>query len=139
VQCKILTADRLLARNWPCNPVCVLCDQELESATHLCLQCVFARQVWYLVSSWTGGRIQIPPLNLSIEHWWNSALHGLPKEQKRIVAAILIYTAWHIWKERNRRIFEGAVASPSRVLALIKENLKLRPDACGGPGVNLVL
>jgi mannosylglycoprotein endo-beta-mannosidase len=27
VRNKILTADKLLARNWPCNPVCCLCDQ----------------------------------------------------------------------------------------------------------------
>jgi hypothetical protein len=31
VQRKILTADKLLARNWPCNPMCPLCDQEDET------------------------------------------------------------------------------------------------------------
>jgi hypothetical protein len=28
VQCKILTADKLTTRQWPCNPVCSLCNQE---------------------------------------------------------------------------------------------------------------
>jgi exonuclease III len=59
VQCKILTADKLLARGWPCQPNCSLCDQEEETAEHLCLRCVFA-QVWMLVSQWTGGLISIP-------------------------------------------------------------------------------
>nr|XP_034574493.1 uncharacterized protein LOC117838539 isoform X1 [Setaria viridis] len=45
LQNRILTADRLLARNWPCNPVCPLCQVEPETATHLCLQCPFALQV----------------------------------------------------------------------------------------------
>jgi hypothetical protein len=36
LQRKILTADKLLIRNWPCNPVCIFCDQELETAVHLC-------------------------------------------------------------------------------------------------------
>jgi len=27
IQSKILTADKLLARNWPCNPICTLCNQ----------------------------------------------------------------------------------------------------------------
>ena len=42
---KILTADKLLARNWPCESNCVLCDQVTETAAHLCLQCPFAKQV----------------------------------------------------------------------------------------------
>jgi len=46
IQCKILTADKLLARNWPCNPICTLCNQEQELALHLILHCTFAQQVW---------------------------------------------------------------------------------------------
>ncbi|KAF8678989.1 hypothetical protein HU200_046153 [Digitaria exilis] len=46
VQRKILTADLLLQRIWPCNPVCPLCDQEQESATHSALRCVFTKEVW---------------------------------------------------------------------------------------------
>jgi hypothetical protein len=62
VQNKILTADCLLARNWPCDPVCSLCDQEFETAAHICLQCVYAQQVWVLVSFWTDGFIHVPRL-----------------------------------------------------------------------------
>lgn len=42
VQCKLLTADKLLSRNWPCHPVCALCDQAPETAEHMCLHCVYA-------------------------------------------------------------------------------------------------
>jgi hypothetical protein len=101
VQSKILTADRLLARNWPCNPVCVLCDQHLESASHLVLQCVFARQVWLLVRQWTRGLVQLPVQNAYVEEWWNSSLSGRPKEERKRLATVLMYTAWNIWKERN--------------------------------------
>jgi hypothetical protein len=76
VQKKLLTADRLLARNWPCNPTCPLCDQELESAEHLTLQCVFAREVWALVSAWSQGVVQVRDMNISIEDGWNNALQG---------------------------------------------------------------
>ena len=41
VQCKLLTADKLLARHWPCNPICSLCNQEHEIAAHLILHCPF--------------------------------------------------------------------------------------------------
>lgn len=51
LQSKILTADKLLLRNWPCNPICALCQQEEETAKHLCILCPFALQVWQLVHS----------------------------------------------------------------------------------------
>ncbi|WVZ95286.1 hypothetical protein U9M48_041071, partial [Paspalum notatum var. saurae] len=36
-QAKILTADKLLKSHWPCNPICVLCDQHPETVVHLTL------------------------------------------------------------------------------------------------------
>jgi hypothetical protein len=59
VQNKILTADKLLAHNWPCSPICSMCDQEPKSADHLCLQYVYAQEVWVLVSVWTEGAITV--------------------------------------------------------------------------------
>jgi hypothetical protein len=63
VQRKILTADKLLARNWPCNPMCPLCDQENETTDHLCLHCIFAQEVWVLVAEWSDGAVHVPAVN----------------------------------------------------------------------------
>jgi hypothetical protein len=92
IQCKLLTADRLIARNWPCNPVCSLCDQELESTEHMVLHCVFAQEVWNLVSQWTGGLVRIPSSRVKMEFWWNSSLKGPPEKTKQRVASLVIYT-----------------------------------------------
>jgi hypothetical protein len=46
VQEKLQTADNLLVKGTACDPVCCLCDQELETAKHLCLHCCFAQEVW---------------------------------------------------------------------------------------------
>jgi hypothetical protein len=132
LQSKLLTADNLLARNWPCNPLCPLCDQDLETPQHISLHCVFAQQVWLQVSWWTFGRVQPPAIGSSLTDWWNSSMQTTPKELKRNLAAVLIYTAWNLWKERNRRIFDHTAATPMRVMALIKEEIKLRHLACGG-------
>jgi hypothetical protein len=69
--------------------------------------------------------------NIDLEDWWNVSLQGCTKEDKRWVAALLMYTAWNIWKEPNRRTFDGQLAPPSRVLALIKEEMTMRFRACG--------
>jgi hypothetical protein len=131
VQYKLLTSDNLAARSWPCNPICPLCDQEQETVEHLVLTCVYAQEVWLRVSSWTDGVVKVPDAHQSMEIWWNVSLKGLPKKTKQSLASLLIYTAWNIWKERNRRVFEGVAVLPSRVLALIKEEIKLRQLACG--------
>jgi len=47
-----------MARQWQCNPVCVLCNQEQETAAHLILHCPFARLVWERVEAWTNKLIQ---------------------------------------------------------------------------------
>lgn len=37
LQERILTADKLQDRNWPCNPMCPLCNSAPESAQHICV------------------------------------------------------------------------------------------------------
>lgn len=77
IQCKILTADKLLIRNWPCDPLCQLCLQEHETASHLILHCVYAKEVWMRMSQQTQGLLQVPEGDISMEAWWNSSLHDV--------------------------------------------------------------
>jgi hypothetical protein len=93
LQCKLLTADKLLKRNWPCNPLCPLCNEQEETAEHMCLHCVFSQEVWLLVSEWTGGRLKIPAPGTTMQDWWNNSLKGLRKKEKQQVASLLIYTS----------------------------------------------
>ena len=93
VQSKILIVDKLIRRSWPCNPNCSLCDQEPEPAAHLCLLCVFAREVWMLISSWFEGLILMPENGVEIEEWWENSLRHLPKVQRHNTAALMMYAA----------------------------------------------
>jgi hypothetical protein len=43
----------------------------------------------------------------------------------------MIYTAWNLWKERNRSVFDRALLPPLTILSLIKEEVKPRALACG--------
>jgi hypothetical protein len=42
---RILTADNLQKRGWPCNPICCLCNSAPETILHLCKDCPFSREV----------------------------------------------------------------------------------------------
>lgn len=49
---KILTANNLMKRNWPNDPICKLCGADHETPTHLCKDCPFAKQVWDQLKRW---------------------------------------------------------------------------------------
>jgi chemotaxis methyl-accepting protein methylase len=65
-------------------------------------------------------------MGLSLIDWWNSTLQAVPRELKRRIAAVLIYTTWNLWKDYHFS------ALPSHVLTRIKEEMHLRSLACGG-------
>ena len=58
-------------------------------------------EVWGLVSVWTGNLVPVPPQGESIEEWWCEALAQQPNRERRKVAALLMYTAWNLCKERR--------------------------------------
>jgi hypothetical protein len=73
----------------------------------------------------------MPALNVSLEKWWNGSVRGRTKLQKRQIAALQMYMVWNLWKERNRRIFQGVFMAAPAVLHLIKQELKFRVSALG--------
>ena len=137
VQEKILAADRMQQRQWPCDPLCQLCRQQPETATHLCLQCPFAQHVWEHVQAWTSSHVKKPSDTMRMEEWWTQEVQLPTKEERRTCAAINMYTVWNLWKERNRRIFEGKEADPVTVFQFMREEMGLRAQACGTP-VNFI-
>ena len=129
LQRKILTADLLSARHWQGPATCPLCDQEPETACHLCLQCYFAREVWFLIGNWMGwGAGFLSTVATAIQDWWNQTLQPLKGKEKRSAAAVLMYATWNLWKERNRRIFE------SKLYEQIKSSSSSSRTSCFGVG-----
>jgi hypothetical protein len=80
----------------------------------------------------------VPESSSSVDVWWQQKLAGLQKKMRRTKAAIMMYAAWNIWKERNRRIFEHTRADAVQILQEIKAEISVRKLACGGPEFSVV-
>jgi hypothetical protein len=107
---KILTADRLAIRGWPHDPTCQLCLRAPEDASHLCKDCPFTSQVWNLVHTWSLDacpQVVTPYAHATLNDWWDAMLAEADKKTKRSRSGRLLYVIWNVWKERNRRIFQG--------------------------------
>ena len=81
---------------------------------------------------WTDGLINTPTAGMEVEDWWNTSVQTSSAENRARVAALLIYTVWNIWNERNMRIFQGISQPAIRILGLIKEEMEVRRQACEG-------
>ncbi|KAJ1294020.1 hypothetical protein BS78_01G114100, partial [Paspalum vaginatum] len=75
----------------PCNPICVLCDQQPETASYLCLHCPFALEVWDFLRQWIGGNLPPSQYCQSVGDWCELCLINKSKDQKRNLVAFFIF------------------------------------------------
>lgn len=129
LQNRLWTADRLAARGWPHNALCLLCDQVQEGAAHLMIHCVFAKEVWH-ASSVKWPRVgAVATASPSLRTWWRQIISG-PKsasKDKEIAMAALI--AWHLWKERNSRVFQQKEMNAAALYRMIEDEYGLLMEA----------
>ncbi|XP_019264286.1 PREDICTED: uncharacterized protein LOC109241913 [Nicotiana attenuata] len=105
IQDRLMTCDRLI--NWKINvePECVMCKQENETRDYLFWQCPYATQVWNKMCRWLG-RQQLGNGN------WQQFLQWTIRQAKgkstyaMTFRMIFAETVYHLWLERNRRVFE---------------------------------
>lgn len=99
---RLSTKDRL--RSWGLlnDSSCVLCNGDLESRSHLFLNCQFASLVWMSVISKCG----LPPhsWDFGSEIDWGSNHCKDSSIRSSIFKLRLAASVYYIWKERNGRI-----------------------------------
>lgn len=97
---KTLTANNLLKRHWPHDPICKLCGNEPETPTHLCKDCDFSKQVWSFLKQWLGLSIlDTVATNRSLHNHWRRCRNKIERSQRKMFDSVIIYFWWNVWKE----------------------------------------
>lgn len=115
-------AENLLIRHWECDWICPLCRGAFEDTDHLFRQCDFTQQTWNLVTSARG--ITINQNHSNIAEWMASiASLGSRLEVKEKIGTLL-KMRWHVWLQRNRKIFQVEKPNVPQTAHLIFEELQ---------------
>ncbi|KAJ6802698.1 uncharacterized protein M6B38_191110 [Iris pallida] len=120
---RLLTRDRLLRFGVPVpDPKCVLCETENESIGHLFFQCYVAWSIWAEQSRrYLGGVGRERDFREILK--WIGDCRGQEQSWARRARLRLATSVWHVWRERNRRIYEGLSTPPAGILHNIESDV----------------
>jgi hypothetical protein len=54
-------------------------------------------------------------------HWWVSSRKKLPKDSRRGFDSMVVLVWWLVWRERNNRVFNGAMQQAATLANWIRE------------------
>ena len=106
---------------------CYTCYHEEDTTDHILVGCVYARQVWNGCFRLLQINVQIPSSEDTFMVWWDKARKFFHGKLKRGFDSLVILTAWHLWKQRNARVFNrnDQVRSETNLVHLIHDEIKL--------------
>ena len=137
LQYRIWTSDRRARHGLQEQPeTCKLCLQEIETADHLLMQCVYTRQVWWACTNRLRVALPIPTTEDVLQNWWINTRQRFRGKQRKVVDSLITLVCWSIWKQRNARVFGNTsrICNEEMLSMRLVEELKLWAMAGVGPG-----
>ncbi|XP_074295730.1 uncharacterized protein LOC141623523 [Silene latifolia] len=121
---KLPTVDLLAKRGMVIINRCILCKQMSESHRHLFFRCLYSQQIWQGLVNW----MALPARSnaLDTEVTWMIQSRGRHHWKHQWRKSCLAAAIYHIWKERNDRLFSGHETQPVTLVEQIKHVVKLR-------------
>jgi hypothetical protein len=114
----------LEARGWPHQDRCALCDQEPEMAYHIFINCPYAKIVWQGLAQRNTTVSSIAQGSTTLHGWWKKIARFHKSKTKRDYTTLAAIAVWHLWKERNRRVFENYTCTTDGLVVQIRADLK---------------
>lgn len=131
---RLLTHEVLENKGISCDLKCVLCDTcHLETSHHLFFTCSYARRVWTTLYS----QNQAYHAGQTLEDAWDhfeTNFAKLTKEARASRGPLFMAILWHIWRQRNERIFRGKSLPYESLVLTIREEASLWKCYCSHKG-----
>ncbi|GJV67697.1 putative RNA-directed DNA polymerase [Tanacetum coccineum] len=126
---SLKTQDRL--RPWDVAPstdlstlTCAFCKNQMDTHEHLFFECDYAAKVWRLIRGYAEMDTVHRVLN-DILLWFQPM--GSHRTFQVIVGKLLFAAiSYHVWRERNNRLFKGTRRSPEELRDLIIVTIRLK-------------
>jgi hypothetical protein len=123
---RVLTADNMMKKNWPSDPLSSFCLCCQETTQHILAECNYTEVVWNLVAN----LFNLPDFAIlqsqgNPSNWLQALLEKSASREKRKCSGILFMVWLLLWKERNNKIFERKERSPIQLAMAIKEAFSL--------------
>ncbi|XP_077215797.1 uncharacterized protein LOC143850430 [Tasmannia lanceolata] len=122
IQNKMSTKDRLTFLPSSVDRRCVLCSSDSEFINHLFFKCGISAWIWRSLL-WRIGFRRKPKNSLVEEEKWIRENFKGKGQRCRALYLSFQATIYHIWKERNLRIFEGKVKHKTQILREILQEV----------------
>lgn len=120
---KLQTQDRIMRWNNDLNMKCSLCNEVQDSHNHLFFECKYSKYIWSCLKKKMRKEGLTDSWDNVIEQFANGPCNNtIDSVLARITLATAVY---HIWKERNTRIFTGEELDVQVLLNIIVEKIKL--------------
>lgn len=116
---RLWTVERRKRHGLQDDDDCSLCKQVPEHADHLLCSCVFTREIWHRILLKVELHLPSPTQDDTLLDWWLRTRTLLTDPMRRAFDSLTFLVSWMIWKERNRRTFDGVSSTTTMVIGLI--------------------
>ena len=104
--------------------ICCNCKEEMEIRDHLFFGCSYAKCIWKQI-------LQLCGLNRDVGSWLEELEWAIQRIKGKALISIVLRIAWKafiyfVWRERNRRLHNDLSENPEKLLARIKEVVRIK-------------
>ncbi|KAJ6327875.1 hypothetical protein OIU78_014689, partial [Salix suchowensis] len=119
---RLRTMDRLHRSS---QRTCILCNEHEETHCHLFFACKFSSSIWQDVSA----RAQLVWIPAPWPQTWAAMVQRFCNKNNprhKLVGLVLASTVYHLWRERNHRIFNNKFSNVQQTKDAIIQSIRER-------------